>query len=109
MVPTAPLPPTIPFTFQVAAVLADPCTVAVNWRVVFTLTVALTGEMVMLTHGAWTTATDTVFDTSPSGVFTTTATDAFEDAALPVPVNLVGDTNVVASGAPSKAMLEPGT
>ena len=51
MVPTVELPPVMPFTFQVTAVLEVLVTVAVNWRVLPTRTLALVGEIVTLTGG----------------------------------------------------------
>ncbi len=41
----------MPFTFHVTAVLVVFVTVAVNWRVVVMRTLAVVGEMVMLTTG----------------------------------------------------------
>jgi hypothetical protein len=49
MVPTVELPPVVPLTFHVNAVLDVPCTVAVKVRVLFMRTVALVGEMLTLT------------------------------------------------------------
>ena len=48
-------------------------------------------------------------ETAPSGVFTTTGTDCCGAEALPDPVSLVADTNVVESGAPAKEITDPAT
>ena len=104
--PTVAVPPVIPFTFHVTVVLAVFCTVAVNCNVRRNLTVAEVGEMVTITAGA-VTFTNTVFDTSPSVVLTTTGTDAFGEGAFPVAVSCVDETTVVGSAAPSKEMIEP--
>ena len=58
---------------------------------------AVVGEMAIVTAGGATTFTDTVFETSPSGVVTLTGTDTFAAGALPVAVNLVDETKLVAS------------
>lgn len=51
MVPTVEFPPVMPFTFQVTAVFEVFDTVAENCLVRPTRTVALVGEMVMVTGG----------------------------------------------------------
>ena len=51
MVPVELLPPVTPFTFQVTDVFDVFCTVAVNCLVRPTRTLAVSGEMVMLTGG----------------------------------------------------------
>ena len=56
-----------------------------------------------------TTFTNTIFDTSLSGVATLTGTDTFAAGALPVAVTFVDDTNVVGNGAPSNDTTEPVT
>ena len=80
-----------------------------NCFVLFTRTVAAVGEMVMATGGGAVTFTNAVFETSPSGVLTTTGTDDFGDGALPVAVSFDDDTKVVASATPSNATAEPVT
>ncbi len=67
IVPSVEFPPTIPFTVQTTAVLVVFCTVAVNCWLRFRRTVALVGEIVMLTGGGTVTFTNTVFETSPRG------------------------------------------
>ena len=109
IVPTVPLPPTVPFTFQVADVFVVPWIVAVNCRPWRTRTVAVTGEIAIETGRGATTFTKTVFETSPSGVVTLTGTDDFGAGALPVAVNAIGDTKFVASSAPSNDTIEPAT
>lgn len=106
MVPTVELPPVIPFTFQLTAVFVVFCTVAVNWRVLLTRTVAEAGEIAIVTTGA-TTFTKTLLDVSPSDVFTTTGTDDFAAGAFPLAVTRVDDTTVVGSGAPSNHTTGP--
>lgn len=108
IVPTVPLPPTIPFTFHVTDVLADPCTVAVNCRVCFTRTDALVGEIATVTVTAM-TSTNAEFDTAPSGVVTITGTDVFGVLALPAAVSFVVETNVVGRSTPSKLTVAPET
>ena len=51
MVPTVELPPTMPLTSQLTAVLVVPVTVALNWRVWVACRVALVGEMETDTEG----------------------------------------------------------
>ena len=107
IVPTEPFPPTMPLTFQTTEVFVEPVTVAVNCLVAFTFTVALAGETLIVTCAGCTIATDTVFETSPSGVLTTTGADGFAVAAVPVPLNRLPDTNVVGSVVPSNEITEP--
>ena len=105
IVPTVLLPPVTPFTFQTTAVFAVFDTVAVNCRVRLMRTLALDGDTVTLTA---TTFTDTVFDTSPSGVFTTTGTPVRGLEALAWAVRRVADTNVVGSAVPPNDTTDPG-
>ena len=58
---------------------------------------AFVGEMAIVTACGATTFTDTVFETSLSGVVTLTGTDTFAAGALPVAVTVVDDTKLVAS------------
>src|SRR5580765_3102566 len=109
MVPMVPLPPAMPFTFQVTDVFVVPWTVAVNCQFWRTRTVALVGDTTIVTGGAATTFTDTVFDTSPSGAVTLTGTDDFGAGALPVAVSVVDDTTLVVNGALSNDTVVPAT
>ena len=107
IVPIVEFPPTMPFTFQMIEVFGVFSTVAVNCLVCLTRTVALVGEIVMVTAGGAVTFTYAVLDTSPSGVFTTIGTDSCGVGALPDAVSCVEDTKAVASGAPSKVTTDP--
>ena len=108
IVPTTELPPLTPFTFQITALFALFCTVAVNWCVRLTRTLADEGDSVTLTGcGGATIATKTAVDTSPSEVLTTIGTDGFGAGALPIAVSFNDETNVVASATPSNETLEP--
>jgi hypothetical protein len=109
IVPTVLLPPAIPFTFHVTDASEVPCTVAVNCAVAFVFTVALGGEMLMLTDAGCTIATYTVFETSPSGVATNTGADDLGDGALPAPVSTLVETKVVGNVTPSTEIVEPDT
>ena len=103
------LPPTMPLTFQVRAVLVVPLIDALNCRVRRTRTEALVGEMVIVTlAGAAVTDTNSVFDISPSAMDAMTATEDLAAGALPVAVSRVADTKVVARGAPSNETTAPG-
>src|SRR5262245_48584810 len=99
----------MPLTFQIVPVFDNPCTVALNCLVERTLTIAVVGEMVMLTGGGAgaVTVTSTVFEYSPSGVLTLTGTADFATGAVPVAVNRAGETNVVVNGPPSKDTSDP--
>ena len=101
------LPPVMPLTFQVTAAFAVFWTVAVNCWFCFVRTLADAGETLTVTAAAATTATDTVFETSPSVVDTVTGTDVFAAGALPVAVTRVDETTVVGSAAPSKETTDP--
>jgi hypothetical protein len=57
IVPTAELPPVMPFTFQITDVFELFTTTAVNCAVRFTRTVVLVGEIVMPTGGGAMTST----------------------------------------------------
>src|SRR5262245_47485588 len=65
------------------------------------------GDTLMLTAGAATTLTSTIFDTSPSGVVTRTGTPVLAAGALPVAVTRDADATVVGSATPSKETTEP--
>src|SRR5262245_9326433 len=99
----------MPLTFQILEVFVVFCTVAVNCFVCRTRTVALVGEIVMLTGGGAVTSTNAVFDPSPSGVRTTTGTPDFTAGPLPAAVSSVEDDTVVAKSTPSKETMAPGT
>ena len=85
----------MPFTFQAAEVFVVPCIVAVNCRPWRTRTVVLVGEIAIETGAGATMFTNTVFDTSPSGVVTLTGTDDFGAGAFPVAVSWIEETKFV--------------
>src|SRR5688572_10214521 len=99
----------MPFTVHFADVFPAPVTVATNCLVFLTRTEALVGEIVIPTGRGAVTFRYTVFDTSPSGVPTTTGTADLAAGAFPVAVSVVADTNVVASDPPSNRITEPMT
>src|SRR3954452_23973579 len=101
MEPTGPLPPGIPFPFQVTVLFVLFCTVAVNCLVCFTRTLALVGDIDTDTGAAAVTVTNTVLDVVASGQLTTTGTDDFAAGALPLAFIEVADTNVDEVAAPS--------
>ena len=103
------MPPVTPFTFQITDVFELFCTVAVNCFVRFTRTVAVVGEIVMLTAAGALTSTKKVFEVSPSVVVTTTGTDVRALGALPVAVNRVDDAKLVARALPSNHTTDPVT
>ena len=107
IVPTAALPPAMPFTFQITAVFEVFFTAAVNCLVRPVRTVALAGVMLMLTAGAATTSIKNALDDVPSGAVTTTGTDVFGAAAVPVAESCVDDPTVVGSAWPSNETMEP--
>ena len=108
IVPSDPLPPLTPFTFQITDVFPLFWTVAVNCCVVLTLTVAVVGEMEIAIGAGATTFTENVLETSPSGVLTTTGTDDFAAGAFPDARNCVADKTVVgSSAAPSNEIIDP--
>src|SRR3954469_4014584 len=107
MVPTLPLPPAIPFTFQVTVLFVLFCTAAVNCLVCFTRTLALVGDTDTDTDAAAVTVTNTVFDVVASGQLTTTGTDDFAAGALPLAFIDVGETNVDDVAAPSNDTVQP--
>ena len=74
ILPTVPLPPTIPFTFQVTRVSEVPCTVAVNCRVRRTRTVTLVGDIATDTGVTPVIAMLYAAETWPSGFSTVTGT-----------------------------------
>src|SRR5580704_4363625 len=111
IVPTCVLPLICPATDHVTAVFAVPVTVAVNCCDAPVTRFALVGEIVilMLELGALST-TVTAFETAEPGFGFVTVTGtlpACAAVAVPLAVNCVGDTNVVASAVPPKFTTAP--
>jgi hypothetical protein len=95
IVPTVPLPPAMPLTFQVTAVLVLPVTVALNCCVLNPATEALVGETLTLIADGCDTATLTALDTPPSGLLTVTGTPLLAAEVAPLALSLVGESKVV--------------
>src|SRR5258706_16331803 len=110
MVPSVELPPAMPFTLHVTAVLVDPLTVAPNCRVVETGTPALEGETLTVIGFATVIRKLTAeLVVPPRPVFVTvigTEVPTCEAVVVPLALSPVEDSRVVASAPPPRFTTE---